>query len=534
MKKFFYLFTSQKLTAGKAALLLGLTYFVNNILGLAREVIIANKFGATRMSDVFFASFKIPDLIFQFLILGTLSAAFIPVFTDYLAQKKEEQAHHVASSVLNFFLLLSLVAAVALFFLIPKLLPYFLPGFFRYPGGVDFDIYKATINTSRLLLISPIFFCISGVFGGILNSYKRFLTYALAPIFYNIAIIISALFFTPFFKVPVYGLALGVILGAFLHMAIQIPEIIKVKFRWHIALDFTKGEISRIVKLAIPRALTVGVGQINIFVDTIVASFFIGGISVLTYANNIQTLPSVVFGISVATATFPYLAEAISAKKMEDFYYSFSWGVRRILYFVIPATVGIIVLRAQTVRLIFGFGAFDWESTIWTIRALSFFIISLAAQGLIPLVVRAFYALQDTRTPLYIGLWTMLVNVIFTVLLPFKLKMGIAGVALAFSIASFFNLILLLFYLNQKIGVLDPKHQIFESFFRLILASTVMGILVYGSLFFFDIFVDTQRVFGLLLQTLGAVAVGGVSYIGITYLLKCEETRFLLAKVFKK
>ncbi len=534
MKKFFYNIVASKMTAGKAALLLGLTYFVNNILGLLREVIIANKFGATRASDIFFASFRIPDLIFQLLILGTLSAAFIPVFTEYLSQKKEKQAHYVASSVLNFFLLISLFAAVGLFFLIPKLLPYFLPGFFRYPNGADFDIYKTTINTSRLLLISPIFFCISGVFGGILNSYKRFFTYSLAPIFYNISIIFGALFFTSFFKVPVYGLALGVILGAFLHMAIQIPEIIKVKFRWRKALDFSKGEIGRIVKLALPRALTVGVGQINIFVDTIIASFFIGGISVLTYANNIQTLPSVVFGISVATATFPYLSEAISAKKMGDFYQAFSWGVRRILFFLIPATIGIMVLRAQIVRLIFGFGAFDWESTIWTIRVLALFVISLAAQGLIPLVVRAFYALQDTRTPLYIGFWTMLVNIIFTILLPFKLKMGIAGVALAFSIASFFNLTLLLFCLNQKIGVLDPKHQIFESFFRLIFAAGVMGGLVYGSLFFFDIFVDTHRVLGLLTQTLGAVAVGGTSYIILTYLLKCEETKFLLAKVFKK
>ncbi len=283
----------------------------------------------------------------------------------------------------------------------------------------------------------------------------------------------------------------------------------------------------------LPRTIAIGVGQINLFVDTIVASFFVGGITVLNFANDIQTAPTVIFGIAIATAIFPVLSEAKTKNKMKDFMSSFSWSARRILYFTIPATVGIIVLRAQIVRLVFGVGNFSWDNTYWTTKALLFFAVGLVAQGLIPLLLKAFYALQDTKTPLYASLVVMAVNTVLSISLPFlaPIQLGIAGVALAFSIAGIVNAAILFVVLHNKVGALDPDHKIFESTSRLVLASTIMGVTVHYGLYLFDPLVNTLSVVGLFLQTMGAIAIGGATYVLFTWLFRCEETKFVLDKL---
>jgi len=217
---------------------------------------------------------------------------------------------------------------------------------------------------------------------------------------------------------------------------------------------------------------------------------------------------------------------------MKDFMKSFSWSARRILFFMIPVTVGIIVLRPQIIRLIYGTGNFSWDNTYWTTKALLFFAFGLVAQALIPLLLKTFYAIQDTKTPLYISLVVMLVNIGLSVSLPFiaPLELGVAGIALAFSIAGIVNAVLLFILLHEKIGALDRDHKIFESTVRLIMAAILMGIAVHYSLYIFDAFVDTSRVLGLLLQTLGATMIGAVFYFLVTHLLKCEETQFLYKK----
>lgn len=530
LKKFFYYISNKKLTVGNAAVLLGSTYLVNNALGLIREVIIANKYGAERTADIFFASFKLPDLIFTLLIMGAMSAAFIPVLIENITKGKKEDIEVITNSVLNFFLLVSLAFSGIVFIFAPKIIPIVFPGFFKHTQDTGFDVLTATVNTTRIMLLSPIFFSISGIFSGVLNSYKRFITYSLAPIIYNISIIIAALFFTESFDIPSYGLAVGVVIGAFLHALIQIPEVLKTGFKYRPILNFKDGEIGRILKLMMPRSFAMGINQFNILIDAFVASYFIGGISVITYANDIQTVPTQIFGIAIATAIFPHLAERFSKKDMTGFMKSFSWSFRRIIFFLIPATVGIIVLRAQIVRLIFGFGAFNWESTRWTTSALLFFTISLIAQGLTPLIIRAFYAIQDTKTPLYVGIFVMLVNAAFTFTLPFRTGLGVAGVALAFTIASYTNLFLLLYFLHKKIGTFDKDHKIFESASRLVFSSLVLGVTAYGSLYLFDLFVDTHTVIGLGLQTIGSITLAGIVYVGLTYLLNCEEIKFLFKK----
>ena len=533
VKKFWYFISERKLTVGSAAFILAATGLVSNILGLYRERLIAGAFGAGHMTDAFYASFKLPDMIFNLLILGALSSAFIPVFVEKLAAKKDQEAQEVANSFLNFILLAAIVFGIIVFVTAPKLVPFLLPGFFQNPSPDNLDLYQLTVNLTRIMILSPILFSISGVFGGILNSYKRFVAYSLAPLLYNIAIIFSVVTLQDYFNPPIYAVTVGVIMGALLHALIQLPSVLTTGYRWKPIINFHGGEVARIVKLMVPRTLAIGANQINLLIDTIIASFFVGGITVLNYANNIQTAPIVIFGISIATAIFPVLSESYSKNNMTQFMKSFSWSARRILFFMIPATVGIIVLRAQIVRLIYGIGNFNWDNTYWTTKALLFFAIGLVAQALVPLLVRAFYAIQDTRTPLYISIVTMFVNASLSFTLPFiaPLQLGVAGIALAFSIAGIVNALLLFIWLHGKIGALDPDHKIFESTSRLILASLLMGLVTYGSLYFFDMFVDNSYVVGLMIQTFGAVAAGALSYFIITWIFRCEETQYLLRKV---
>ncbi|MDD5693126.1 MAG: murein biosynthesis integral membrane protein MurJ [Patescibacteria group bacterium] len=533
VKKFWYYVSTKKLTIANAAFILGLTGLLSNILGLYRERIIAGHFGAGHMTDAFYASFRLPDLIFNLLILGALSSAFIPVFVEKIAKDKEEEANLIAYSFMNFILVCTLIFGVVVFILAPKLVPLLLPGFFNRPSPDNFEMFQTTVNMTRIMILSPILFAISGIIGGILNSRKRFVAYSIAPLVYNIAIILSVLYLTKYFNPPIYAVTIGVIAGALLYVLVQVPSVIVAGFRWRPYIDFKRGQIARLVKLMIPRTLAIGANQINLLVDTIVASFFVGGITVLNFANNIQTAPIVIFGISIATAIFPVLAENKTKKDMTTFMKSFSWSARRILYFMVPSTIIIIVLRAQIVRLIYGTGNFSWDNTYWTTKALLFFAIGLVAQGLIPLLLKAFYAIQDTKTPLYISIVVLVVNAILSVSLPFiaPLQLGVAGIALAFSIAGILNAILLFILLHEKIGALDRDHKIFESAFRLVVASILMGILAHYSLYLFDYFVDTNRVLGLFLQTSGAVLFGGMFYVFLTWAFKCEETNFILEKL---
>lgn len=531
-KKFWYYISEKKLTIPSAAVILAVTSLISNILGVYRERLIAANYGASHLTDIFYASFRIPDLIFNLLVLGAISSAFIPVFVDYLNKEDKEEANLVASNFMNFLLLATIVFGVVIFVLARKLVPFLLPGFFANGANGDINTFQTTVIAVRIMILSPIFFAISSVFSGILNSHKRFLAYSMAPLIYNLSIIFGIVVFSKNTNPPVYGLLYGVILGAFMHALVQLPAVIRAGFRWKPILDFRGHALPKIFKLMLPRTFAIGVNQINLMIDTIVASYFLGGITVLTFANDIQTLPTVVFGISIATAVFPLLAEQSSKQLKVDFLSTFSESARKILYFMIPASIGLIVLRAQVVRLIFGIGNFSWTDTYWTTKALGFFAAGLVAQGLIPLLVRAFYALKDTKTPLIIGVIVMVVNAIFTVTLPFipSLELGVSGIALAFSIAGVVNAVLLFYFLNQKIGALDKNNKIFASTARLLLASIIMGIAAHYSLYLFEPFVETSRVVGLTLQTLGAVVVGALVYYVLTHLFKCEETGIIFKK----
>lgn len=531
-KKFWYDISQRKLTIPSAAVILGSTYLVSNILGLIRERLIAAQFGAGHLTDIFYASFKIPDVIYNLLVLGAVSSAFIPIYVDALKKKNRDESNAIASNFLNFLLIMTIVAGVVLYALAWKLVPLLLPGLFREGIATDLHTLSVAVWSVRIMMLSPILFSLSAVFGGVLNSQKRFFAYAMAPVVYNASIIIGILFFSTRTNPPVYGLLGGVVLGAFMHAMVQFIPALRTGFRWRPILDLRKHELPQIVKLTIPRLLAMGAQQVNILADTVIASFFVGGITVLAFANNIQTLPTVIFGIAIATAVFPLLAEQKSQGLHEDFKTTFSEATRKILFYTVPASVGLLVLRAQVVRLLYGVGHFGWENTYWTTKALGFFAVGIVAQALIPLLLRAFYATKDTKTPFVVSLVTMVINIILAVILPFIgiLDMGVAGIALAFSLAGFVNMGMLFYLLEQKVGKIDRDNRMFAALTKIGLASLLMGIAVHYSLYATVHLFNLRTVVGLFMQTSTAIAVGLVIYYGIAYLMKVEEA----GKIFKR
>lgn len=449
-----------------AALIISLAGIASRILGLLRDRILAGQFGAGDVLDSYYAAFRIPDLIYNLMIVGALSAAFIPVFTELIAEKKEDAAWKLSSGVLSLQVYITGVVSILLVVFANQIMGFVTPGF-------EGEKMQLTVAMTRIMFLSPFLLGISGIVGGVLVSFKKFLVYSLAPVFYNLGIIIGALFFVDLMG-PI-GLAWGVVLGAFLHMLIQYPSVkfSGFTFKPMFLSAFLNKDVRKVLKLMVPRTLTIAVSQINLTVITIFASTLAtGSLAIFNFASNIQSAPLGLFGISFSIAVFPTLSAFAARKEYDKFIHAYSKTFRQILFFVIPLSILIYVLRAQTVRVVLGSGKFNWNDTILTFQTLGLLAISLFAQSLIPLITRAFYALQNTKTPLYIAIVSEAVNIL-TVIALIKSR-GVYGLAIAFSIASVVNLILLLVYLRKLLPNLDGRH-IMDSTLKILLASLFGG-----------------------------------------------------------
>src|SRR3989344_4038981 len=306
-------------TVAGAAFVLSISLFASRLLGLVRDRILAGKLGAGIELDIYFAGFRIPDLIYSIVIGGAISSAFLPVFISYF-KKSEKEAWQIASSFLYIALLGILFVCAIVYIFLPQIIDLVVPGF-------DKEYKAITVTMSRIMLLSPLFLGLSAVFSGILHSFKKFLIYSLAPIFYNLGIVVGALFFTD--SLGVMGLAWGVALGAFLHILIQVPASVASGFRLYLPRQFFHPAIKRIVKLMLPRALGLAVLQINLWIVTAIASTLaIGSLTIFNLANHIQYLPIGIVGVSFAMAVFPTLSDSVSERRYKDYLQEFSKTLR--------------------------------------------------------------------------------------------------------------------------------------------------------------------------------------------------------------
>jgi len=479
---------------------------------------LAAHFGAGKITDAYFAAFKIPDLIFSLLILGALSSAFIPIFTEYLHKNGEDKAEawKIVNSLINIGVVLLAAALLLAAVFAPMLAKVVAPGF-------DPERQAMVITMMRVMLLSPLFFGISNLAGGILNSFRNYLAYAIAPILYNVGIIIGAIWLVPRFGY--IGLAYGVVAGAFMHMAIQLPGVFAHGYRYQWHLNWHHPALKRIAWLMAPRTLGLAVGQLNEVINTVLASGLgIGSVAVLNWAYALQSVPLSVFGIAFAVAVFPVLAEKYTLNRIDDFKDNLVRVLRQIVFFIIPTMVLYWLLRAQIVRLVLGAGQFDWEATRFTVSVLAFMTFGMIAANVIPLLARAFYALQDTKTPLITSAIALVVNVAVALwLIP---RLHVVGLGAALSVSALVNMAVLLLVLNRKLEGL-PWPAIWSAVIRMAFAAGVMGGVGYLMLRVMSWIVDTHRFWGLLVQAGVTVAVAALAYLVLAKFLRVPEVAMI-------
>jgi len=511
---------------GWAAVIVGFFSFISRFLGVFRDHILAGQFGAGDELDIYYAAFRVPDLIFNLLVLGALSAGFIPIFVNLLDKPEgkigdNQAAWRFTNIIINSLLIILILLSIVGIVLAPQIMKAITPGF-------SAEKLSKTVELSRLMFLSPLLLGLSGVVGGVLQSFKRFFVYSLSPIFYNLGIIVGALFLVP--HVGLIGLAWGVVIGALLHLLVQVPTLRHLGFRYRFILDWRDKYLRQIGRIMVPRTLGLAVSQLNLLAMAVLASKLASGsLAVFNLANNLQSFPVGIFGLSFAVAAFPTMSALVN--EPEKLKVSLTATIRQILFLVIPSTVIIVGLRAQIIRVILGSGRFDWQDTILTMRTLSYFGISIFAQSLNAILVRVFYAYKDSATPFWISLVSTIVNVGLAWLLSGPL--GVAGLALAFSVGSIVNFILLWIFLWAKASVLDTR-TIVSGAFKMIIAAAISGLALMEAKQIIAPLVNMRTFWGIFGQLCGAAAIAAIVYVVICNLLRCPETKELWMMISRR
>lgn len=464
----------KKLSAvGLGTVLLVASSLLSKALGVVRDHTFAQIFGTGLLGekynlDAYFAAFRIPDLIYMLLIYGALSAALIPIYTKVFA-KNPEEADEFASQILNLILFLLIFVLAAAYFLMPWIFPYIALGF-------DDTSIATSINLSRIMLLSPLFLAISSVLQGVENSKKLFWGVSLAPILYNLAIIFSAIFFGETYGV--YALAYGVVVAALLHFVIQIPFTVHSGFKYKIIFFRQNKNLKNFFKLSFSRILGGAVVQIGFLIDTIIATLIgLGTLSVFNYAFNLQSLPYAVVGVSFSLAIFSTLAQKSDDKK--EFASIVQNSIYNVMFWVLPSVVGVFVLRYELVDFLLGGGAFGVEEALLTSTTLGVFIWAALFQSLIPLLARSFYALEDSRTPLILSFFAVLLGAFASYFFALKMQFGVVALAYSAILSSAFYALTLFFFLARKINVSVFELFGFKKAFLLIFSSSIMGLALF-------------------------------------------------------
>ncbi len=492
---------------------------ISRILGFARDMIIAQMFGAKMAADAFFVAFRIPNLLRRLLGEGSLTASVVPVFTEYLTTKSKDETWKLANILLSTFLLILLLTVIAGIMFSPAIVRIIAPGF-----HVSADKFELTVQLTQWMFPYLLFVGMAALAMGLLNSLRVFFIPAVGPAFFNISIITFLLLLSSKFEQPVFALATGVVVGGFFQFVIQIPSLIKKGLKYKFKLDFNHPGLTKLAKLMLPSLFGLAVMEINIFVDTLLASLLPeGSISYLYFGNRVVQFPLGVFAVALGVAILPTLSQQATLGKMGELKETLSFGIRLVLFITIPATVGLIVLKGSIINLLFERGEFTHQSTVATASALFYYAIGLCAFSGIKIVVPAFYSLKDTVTPVKIGIFAMVVNIILNLLLMGPLLHG--GLALATSISSLLNVVLLIFILRKRIGGLDGK-KIVETIIKLTVASVIMGLVIYKiDISFYDMGASAILKGGILF---GNIALGVTLYLALSFFLKTEEVKFLI------
>lgn len=507
-----------------AASIVALGFLGSRLLGLLRTVAIAHQYGTSPNLDAYFVAFRIPDLVFQLIAGATLGSAFIPTFAKVVANRSEREAWRLASSVLNLLLLATVAVAVIGLLIAPLIVPLTAPGL-GDSTGQHAELTSLAVDLTRIMLISPVLFAVSGMFMGILNARHHFLAPALAPMFYNAAIIVAALV-----SHDVRVLAFAVVIGAFLHLLVQIPALNFVGMRWQPITEWKDAAVREVGRLMAPRVVGLAAFQFNFLIATFFASIVSSGaISAVNYAWLIVMTPLGLFGMAISTAVFPRMAEQ-AARQEGDLRATLSKSLRLILYLTIPASVGLMILAKPLIAFLLRSGAFGQSSTDLVVYALVFYAVALFAHSGIEILSRGFYALSDTRTPVTFAVVSMVINLVLSLILVWPF--GVGGLAASLSVATIVEFTLLLRTLNRRIGGLENEKTIAS-----VVTTCVATVLMAE---FIGLWLALLRLAGLLdlaskpeagLAVLGGVGGGAAVFYFVTRALGSVEARTVVERV---
>ena len=502
----------------KSAGVIGIATGVSRILGYARDMIIARLFGTDSSAQAFFQAFRIPNLLRDVAGEGATNAAFIPVFTEYLTKKDKKEFWELANILMNLMLIILTGISIVGILLSPLIVRLIAPGFISDP-----EKFHLTVRLTRLMFPYILLIGLTSYGIGILNSMKHFSIPAIGPCIFNIALILSALFLCPKYKIGVTGLAIGVLIGGVLQLLVQIPVLLKKGMVLKPNMKLYHPEAKRIGLLLIPRGIGSCVYQLNVFISSALASFSSiageGGVAALYYANRIYQLPLAIFGISIATAAFPEMSIHAARRDWEKLKGTLLFSLRAVLFITIPASVGLMVLGVEITRVLFERGAFTSYSTDITYSALLYYSIGIFAFAGVKLLVSVFYSLQDTMTPVKVAAFALVINVVLSLILMSPLKIG--GLALAGSISSIINFSILYLTLRKRIGNLGGMILI-DSFIRILLSSLIMGVVCYV--------LSRNKITGLAVS----IPIGIMVFLFASFLFRVKEIKELLLWLLKR
>lgn len=516
------LFTGKVSNVTSAAVIIGGLSMVSRLVGVLRDNMLSSMFGAGNVLDAYTSAFLIPDMLLQLLVLGALSASFIPIFSKYYG-KHDEKAWAYTNTMLNVFFCAFAVVALAAIVTAPWTTQLIAPGY-------SAEKLEMTVAMSRVIYLGELFFAASMVFGSVLQGTKRFFLYALAPIINNLGIIGGAIVLVPMMG-PI-GLAWGAVVGAVAHAVIQGVGVFALGYRYSPRILWRDPDLKSTSLQMIPRVLGLAVNQVNFVAMSAIASLsVVGSATVLKFAYNLNSFPIGIIAMAYAVASFPVMCERIAENDKAGFVRAFSGAVRQVLLWIVPATVMFLLFRAQLVRLAFGRGKFDWAATIMTADTLAFFALSFAAQSVVYILVRGFFAVENTKTPFIGGVLAAVINLgLGWMLAP---TYGVAGLGFAFSVAAIVQVAFLWAMLRHRIGELDEV-RILKAIGVFSLASLVAGVVAQYLKYVVVDFVKLDTFMGVLTQTVVAGGVGMLVYFGIGLLLRSEEMLAFFAALRRK
>jgi putative peptidoglycan lipid II flippase len=507
-----------------AAAIVAAGFLGSRLLGIVRSVAIADTFGTSPELSAYWVAFRLPDLVFQLLAGATLGSAFIPTFARLFNQESEEAAWRLARSVLNIVAIATIALALLGVLFAPLLVPVMAPGLGEETGQQE-ELRSLAIELTRVMMLSPILFAVSGMFMGILNARHHFLFPAIAPMVYNLAIIVGALAFD-----DVHALAIAVVVGAGLHLIVQLPALAAVGMRYGLDADLRDRAVREVGKLMAPRVLGLAAFQLNLLVTIFFASMVSDeAISGVNYAWLIVLTPLGLSGMAIGTAVFPTMAEQAVADRSE-LRRTVERSLRMTLYLTLPAAVGLMLLSEPVVTVLLERGAFTEASTEITHAALLYYAIGLAAHGAIEILSRGFYALGDTRTPVAFAVVSLVTNLALSAALVGPLE--VRGLALALSLATILEALLLLATLRLRMEGFDLR-ALAGPAARMAVAAALMAEVVAIYLLVLDQadLLDTSRKVNAFLALAGGTLIGGVVYLGASRGLRIEELEVLVRRL---